>query len=67
MHYHPHEGISPSRTSTSNERGYPDDSSDDNRSLKGWGYPNERGRPPEEGRYPNRDRRPPEEEDYPIM
>ena len=32
MQYHPHEGIHPQRTSTSNERGSPDDSSDDNRS-----------------------------------
>ena len=57
--HHPQEGIHPQRTSTSNRRDYPDDSSNDNRSLRGHRYSNERGRPPEEGRYPNRDRRPP--------
>ena len=35
MQYHPHEGIHPQRTSTSNRRDSPDDSSDDNRSLRG--------------------------------
>ena len=59
MPYYPHEGIQPQRQSTSNGRRYPDDSSDDNRSHRGQGYPDERGRPPEEGRYPSRDRRPP--------
>ena len=59
MQYHPHEGIHPQRTSTANRRDSPDDSSDDNRSLRGRGYPNERGRPPEKERYSNNDRRPP--------
>ena len=47
IQYHPHERIYLQRTSTANRRDSPDDSSDDNRSLKGRGYPNERGRPPE--------------------
>ena len=59
MQYHPHERIHPQRTSTANRRDFPDDSSDDNRSLRGRGYPNERGRPPEKERYSNNDRRPP--------
>ena len=59
MQYHPHEGIHPQRTSTANRRDSSDDSSDDNRSLRGRGYPNERGRPPEKERYSNSDRRPP--------
>ena len=59
MQYHPHEGIHLQRTSTSNRRDSPDDSSDDNRLPRGRGYPNERGRPPEKERYPNSDSRPP--------
>ena len=59
MQYHPHEGIHPQRTSTANRRDSPDDSSDDHWSLRGRGYPNERGRPPEKERYSNSDRRPP--------
>ena len=47
MQYHPHEGIHPHRILTANRRDSPDDSSDDTRSLRGRGYPNERGRPPE--------------------
>ena len=50
MQYHLHEGIHPPRTSTSNQRDSPDNSSDDNRSCRGRGYPNERGRPPERER-----------------
>ena len=57
--YHSREGIYPQGTFTANRRNYPDDSSDDNRSYRGQRYPDERGRPPDEGRYPNRDRRPP--------
>ena len=45
MHYQPHEGTHPSRTSPSDGRRYPDNSSDDNRSLRGRGYPNEREDP----------------------
>ena len=56
MQYHLHEGIHPPRTSTSNRRDSPDNSSDDSRSCRGRGYPNERGRPPERERYPNSDR-----------
>ena len=56
---YPCEGIYPQGTSTSNRGNYPDDSNDDNRSYRGQRCPNERGRPPDEGRYPNRDRRPP--------
>ena len=59
MQYHSREGIHPQRTSTTNRRDSPDDSSDDNRSLRGRGYPNERGRPPEKERYSNSDRRAP--------
>ena len=59
---YPCEGIYPQGISTSHRRDYPDDSSDENRSYKGQRYPNERGRPPDEGRYPNRDRRPPRRE-----
>ena len=51
---YPCEGIYPQGTSTSNRRNYPNDSSADNRLYKGRRYPNERGRPPDEGRYPNR-------------
>ena len=57
--YYPCEGIHLQGTSTSNRRGYPGDSSDDNRSDGGRRYPNERGRLPDQGRYPNRDGRPP--------
>ena len=35
VRHNPHEGIHPQRTSTSNRRDYLDDSSDDNRSLRG--------------------------------
>ena len=56
---YPCEGTYPPGTSTSNRRDYPEESSDDNRSYRSQRYPNERGRPPDEGRYPNRDRRPP--------
>ena len=56
MQYHLHEGVHPPRTSTSNRRDSPDDSSDDSRSHRGRGYSNERGRPPERERYPNSDR-----------
>ena len=35
VQYHPHEGIHRQRISTSNRRDYPDDSSDDNRLLRG--------------------------------
>ena len=56
---YPCEGPCLPGTSTSNRRDYLEDSSDDNRSYRGQQYPNERGRPPDEGRYPNRDRRPP--------
>ena len=56
---YPRDETYPQRTSTLNRRDYLEDSSDDNRSYRGWRYPNERGRPPNEGRYPNRDRRPP--------
>ena len=55
VRYHPHEGINPQRISTSNRRDYPDDSSNDNRSLRGQRYPNERERPPDRERYPNRE------------
>ena len=56
---YPHEGTYLQGTSASNRRDYLEDSSDDNRSYISQRYPNERGRPPDEGRYPNRDRRPP--------
>ena len=56
---YPHEGICLPGTSTSNRRDYLEDSSEDNRSYRGQQHPNERGRPPNEGRYPNGDRRPP--------
>ena len=56
---HSHERIHSQRTSTAMRRDSPDESSDDNRSLRGRGYPSERGRPPERERYPNRDKRPP--------
>ena len=52
-------------TVVSCRREYLGDSSDDNRSYRGWRppdrgrYPNQNGRPPDRGRYPNRDRRPP--------
>ena len=59
MQYHPQDGVHPQRTSTFNRKDFLDDSSDDSRSLRGRGYPNERGRPPEKERYPNSDRRPP--------
>ena len=48
MQYHLHEGIHPPRTSTSNRRDSPDNSSDDSQSHRGRGYTNERGRPPGE-------------------
>ena len=56
---YPCEGTYPQGTSTLNRRDYLEDSSDDNRSYRGRKYPNERGRPLDEGRYPNRERRPP--------
>ena len=56
---YPHEGTCLQGTSTSDRRDYLEDSSEDNRSYRGQWHPNERGRPPDEGRYPNRDRRPP--------
>ena len=56
---YPHDGTYLQGVSTSNRREYPGDSSDDNRSYRGQRHPNERGRPPDEGRYPNRDGRPP--------
>ena len=59
VQHNPHEGIYPQRMSTSHRRDYPDDSSEDNRSLRGQRYSSERGQLPDEGRYPNRDRRPP--------
>ena len=52
-------------------REYLGDSSDDNRSHRGWRppergrYPNQNGRPPDRGRYPDRDRRPPRRGGYP--
>ena len=66
MQYHPHERIHPQRTSTANRRDSPDDSSDDNKSLRGRGYPNERGRPPERG-IQTVIEDPQGEEDYPVM
>ena len=59
LQYHSHERIHPQRTLTTMRRDSLDDSSDDNRSLRGRGYPGERGRPPERESYPNRDKRPP--------
>ena len=56
IQYHPHEGIHPQRTSTSNQRDSSDNSSDDGRSHRGRRHPNERGRPPERERYSNSDR-----------
>ena len=44
-----HEGIHPSRTSTTNRRDS-SDSSDNDRFCTGKGYANERGRPPERER-----------------
>ena len=58
-------------TSVSCRREYLGDSSDDNRSHRGWRppergrYPNQNGRPPDRGRYPDRDRRPPRRGGYP--
>ena len=66
MQYPLHEGIHPPRTSISNRKDSPDNSSDDSRSHRGRGYPNERGRPLERERYPNSDRgRPPRREGLP--
>ena len=68
MQYHLHEGVNPPRTSISHSRDSPDDSSDDSRSHRGRGYPNERGRPPEREMYSNSDRgRPQGEKGYPVM
>ena len=56
MQYHLHKGVHPPRISTSNRRDSPDDSSDDGRSHRGRGYPNERGRPPRREGLPNNGR-----------
>ena len=58
-------------TSVSYRREYLEDSSDDNKSYRGWRpperrrYPNRNGRLPDRGRYPDRDRRPPKRGGYP--
>ena len=53
--------------STSNRGDSPDDSSDDNRSLRGRGYPNERGRPQRKRGIQTVTEDPQGEEDYPVM
>ena len=61
---YPCEGTCPQGTSTSNRRDYLEDSSKDNMSYRSQRYPNERGRPPDEGRYLNRVEDLQEEEDH---
>ena len=58
-------------TSVSHRREYLGDSSNNNRSYRGWRppergrYPSQNGRLPDRGRYPDRDRRPPRRGGYP--
>ena len=56
---YPCDGTYLQRMTTSNRRDYLGDSSEDNRSFRSRGYPNQIGRLLDEGRYPDRDRRPP--------
>ena len=62
-----HDGTYLQGVSTSNRREYPGNSSDDNRSYRGQRYPNERGRPPDEGDIPTEMEDLQEEEDHKIM